>query len=198
MAEDYFAREDVFADAKRRLRGEDRMRRACLADYVQHLPPPLALSLARSYHPRGGYFTHVAGNLFQEHATKADRGALEAFVAARHDDDGGAAVISELDALGRLGDPHSVPLLAEVAREAAYSHARRRAIHALCPMAGMPAAQTVLREALWDCEDEAAEDGCAFAAAPDLLTRDRIAVLAASPLVDGELAARALQRTRSW
>lgn len=194
LAEDHFAREDVFADPQRRLAGTARMRRACLADYVQHLPPPLGLALARSYHPRGGYFTHVAGCLFQEHATTADRAALEAFVAARRQDDGGVDVICELDALGRLADPRSAPLLAEVAREAAYSHARRRAVHALAAMPEVPLAQAVLHEALWDCEDETIADACAFL--PDLTgpARDRIEWVAASPVVDAELAARAQQR----
>ncbi len=194
LAEEHFAREDVFADPQRRLRGEARMRRACLADYVQHLPPALGLELARGYHGRGGYFTHVAGCLFQEHATAADRAALEAFVAARRADDGGVAVICELDALARLGDPRSAPLLAEVARTVAYSHARRRAVHALATMAEAPLAREVLREALWDCEDEAAADGCAFVPVLDARAQDRVAALAASPLVDGELAARALRR----
>ena len=194
LAEAHFAREDVFADPRRRLPGDARMRRACLADYVQHLPPPVALALARSYHGRGGYFTHVAGCLFQEHATSADRAALEAFVAARQSDDGGFDVISELDALGRLGDPRSAPLLAEVAREASYSQARRRAVHALAAMPQLPLAQAVLREALWDCEDETAADACAFLPELDAAARQRIAALAASPLADAELVARAERR----
>jgi hypothetical protein len=161
---------------------------------MQHLPPPAALALARSYHPRGGYFTHVAGCLFQAHATTADRAVLEAFVAARQQDDGGVAVICELDALGRLADPRSAPLLAEVAREAAYSHARRRAVHALATMPELPLAQAVLHEALWDCEDETVADACAFLPALGDAARQRIEAVAVSPVVDGELAGRAQRR----
>lgn len=198
LAEDHFAREDVFEDARRRLRGDVRMRRSCLADYVQHLPPPLALSLARDYHRRGGYFTTVAGCVFQEHATTADRDALEAFVAARQQQEGGLDVICELDALGRLADPRSAPLLIEVALEAAYSHARRRAVHALSAMAELPPAAAVLREALWDCEDEAVADGCAFLPMLDGAAAARVAAVAASPLVEPELAERALRRQRRF
>jgi hypothetical protein len=196
LAEDHFAREDVFADSKRRLRGDVRMRRSCLAEYVQYLPPPMALALARDYHRRGGYFTTVAGCVFQEHATTADRDALEAAVAARRRDEGGIDVICELDALGKLGDPRSAPLLVEVARDAAYSHARRRAVHALSAMPELEVAQQVLREALWDCEDEAVADGCAFLPQLDAEARARVAVMAGHPLVEAELAARAERRLR--
>lgn len=194
LAEDHFAREDVFEDASRRLSGAARMRRACLADYVQHLPPPVALALARGYHGRGGYFTHVAGCLFQAHATGADREALEAFVQARRQDDGGTDVICELDALGRLGDPRSAPLLVDVAREAAYSHARRRAVGALAAMPELPLAAAVLREALWDCEDESAAAACSFLPQLDAAAQDRVAGLATSPLAAFELTERAQRR----
>jgi hypothetical protein len=196
LAEDHFAREDVFADSKRRLRGDVRMRRSCLAEYVQYLPPPMALALARDYHRRGGYFTTVAGCVFQEHATTADRDALEAAVAARRHDEGGIDVICELDALGKLADPRSAPLLAEVARDAAYSHARRRAVHALSAMPELELAQQVLREALWDCEDEAVADACAFLPALDVEAAQRVAAVARSSLVEGELAAIAQRRQR--
>lgn len=196
LAEDHFAREDVFTDSKRRLRGDVRMRRSCLAEYVQYLPPPMALALARDYHRRGGYFTTVAGCVFQEHATTADRDALESAVAARRRDEGGSDVICELDALGKLADPRSAPLLVEVARDAAYSHARRRAVHALSAMPELEAAQSVLREALWDCEDEAVASGCAFLPQLDAEASARVAAVARHPLVEAELAERAERRLR--
>ena len=194
LAEDLFAREDVFEDPRRRLPGLDRMRRSCLCDYVQHLPAPRALELARDYHPRGGYFETVAGFVFQEHATAADRRMLEAFIAERRDHGGGWDVISELDALGRLADARSAPLLFEVARDAAYSHARRRALRALACMPHLQLAQQALREALWDCEDEASADACAFLPTLDADALRRVQALRDSPLVDDELAARAGRR----
>lgn len=196
LAEEHFAREDVFADPRRRLPGLDRMRRACLADYVQHLPGPRALALARAWRGRGGYFETVVGRVFQEHATAADRADLEAFVAAHRSRSGGFDVIDELDALGRLADPQSAPLLVAVAREAAYSHARRRAVHALAAMPEVELAQDVLREALWDAEDEAAADGCTFLPELDAAARARVAVLADLPLGAAELRERALRRLR--
>lgn len=196
LAEDHFAREDVFADPARRLPGYDRMRRSCLAEYVRHLPAALALELARGWHGRGGYFATVAGCVLQEHATAADRTRLEAFVADHAGRDGGLDIIAELDALGRIGDPRSATVLVDIAREAAYSHARRRAVHALLALGDLPPAQQVLREALWDCEDEAAADGCAFVTSLDGAARARVASLAGHALVDAELQARAQRRLR--
>jgi hypothetical protein len=193
LAEDLFAREDVFADPERRLPADLRMRRACLSDYTQHLPGPMALPLARAWHERGAYFTTVAGKLFELHATAADRRRLEAYVAANVDDDVGA----ELDALGRLGDPASIPLLVEVAATTPASRARTRAVRALSFVAQHPLAQATLREALWDAEDEAAELACGTVAGDDEVRR-RIAALAANPLADAELTARALARSARW
>ncbi|MBL8754686.1 MAG: hypothetical protein JNK15_15385 [Planctomycetes bacterium] len=190
LAEDLFGRPDVFEDPTRRLPADLRMRRACLADYTRHLPAAIALPLARAWHGRGDYFTTVAGTLFELHATAADRARLEAFVAANAPQ-GGITILDELDALARLGDPASVPLLCDVAATATYSLARARAITALTRMAHAPAAQQVLREALWDCEDEASATACAFVIGPDAAAADRIRALAASPLVDDELAGRA-------
>ena len=193
LAEDLFAREDVFAAPERRLPAELRMRRACLADWAQHLPGPVALPLARTWHDRGGYFTQVAGALFELYATAADRRRLEAFVAAHATGD--ASIGDQLDALGRLGDPASVPLLVEVATTTPSSRARIGAVRALTSVAAHPLAQTVLHEALWDCEDEATELACAFATAISPGAHQRITTLATHALVDAELAARALQRT---
>jgi HEAT repeat protein len=153
----------------------------------------MALPLARAWHERGAYFTTVAGKLFELHATAADRRRLEAYVAANVDDDVGA----ELDALGRLGDPASIPLLVEVAATTPASRARTRAVRALSFVARHPLAQATLREALWDAEDEAAELACGTVAGDDEVRR-RIAALAANPLADAELTARALARSSRW
>ncbi len=187
LALDYFGREDVFADRARRLPGADRMRRSALSDYVQHLPVDRQLELAREWHGRGGYFETVAGGVFGEQATPDDRARLEAFVADHGADDGGWDMIHELDALGRIGDPRSAPLLVEVAVNARYSHARRRALKALAGMQQVPAAVTALHEALWDCEDEAAADACAFLPSLDGAAHARIGTLARLALAAAEL-----------
>jgi hypothetical protein len=196
LAETLFAREDVFEDASRRLSGSDRMRRACLADYVRHLPVEQALPLARSWRGRGGYFEVVVGGILREHASAADRESLEAWVHTHADADGGTQVIDELDALARLGDPRSAPLLIEIATTATYSHARRRAVHGLAFLAEIPAAAAVLHEALWDAEDEAAADATAFLPSVDAAALARIDALADSKLTEPELAARAERRRR--
>lgn len=190
LAEDLFAREDVFAERARRLPGDLRMRRACLADYVRELPAAVALPLARAWHGRGGWFATVAGQLLEQHATAVDRAALEAFVAARSADPT-TGCTAELDALGRLADPASAPLLVDVARTTPDSQARWHALRALAGMAALPAAQAVLREALWDCEDAAVEVALGFARAADPVARQRHAELAVHPLVAADVAARA-------
>jgi len=194
LAEALFAREDLVAEARRRLTGLERMRRSCLAEYLQHLPAARALALARSYHGRGGYFTTVAGTILREHATAADRATLEQFVAAHRDADDAFAVLDELDALGRLADPGSAPLLAAVAADSAYSQARRRAVAALAAMAELPVAAALLHEALWDCEDETAAVAVAFLPQLDAAAIERMRSLAMHPLAADELRARARRR----
>ena len=190
LAEELFAREDVFAERARRLPGDLRMRRACLADYVRELPAAVALPLARAWHERGGWFATVAGDLLEQHATAADRAALEAFVAARSAD-GDATFTAELDALGRLADPASAPLLIEIAHTTADSQARWHALRALAGMAALPTAQAVLREALWDGGDAAVGVALGFSCAADPGARQRHAELAVHPLVAADVAARA-------
>lgn len=102
----------------------------------------------------------------------------------------------ELDALGRLADERSAPLLVEVAEQATYSHARRRAVYALAAMPDLPVAQQVLREALWDSEDETVADTCAFVPQLDAEARLWVAAMARHPLVAAELAERAARRLR--
>jgi hypothetical protein len=197
LAEELFGREDLVADARRRLTGLERMRRACCAEYVQFLPEVRALNLARSYHGRGGYFTTVAGTILRELATAADRNRLESFVAAHRNDHDALAVLDELDALGRLADPGSAPLLAAVAADSSYSQARRRAVAALAAMPGVcaePPASALLEEALWDCEDETAAVAVAFLPQLDAAAIARVQRLAVHPLAAEELRARARRR----
>lgn len=196
LAEDLFARPDDGAAPSRRMDGVTRMRRSCLVEYVMHLPPPHALAQARRWRGFGGYFDVAVGAVFREHATPADREALEAFVAGNAARDGGMAVIDELDALARLGDSRSAPLLAEVAATTPFSQARRRAVHALAMMPDAPGALAELQAALWDCEDESAADACSFLPTLDDDGRARAATLAACPLAFAELRLRASARLR--
>ncbi|MFK7742562.1 MAG: hypothetical protein AB8H80_19785 [Planctomycetota bacterium] len=199
LAREHFALEDEPLDAARRLSGFERMRRAALASYVRHLPEARQRQLAREWHERGDYFETVAGSLFAETADADDRMQLEAFVKERLGlGDSGWGVISELDALAHIGDPRSADLLVMVAEQAGYAHARRRALHGLALLASAgelsDAQNAALTEALWDCEDEAAADACAFLPMLDKAARARVVDLAASPLVDDELAVRARRR----
>lgn len=193
LAEDLFGRDDVFLDPERRLPADLRMRRGCLADYARHLPGPMALPLARDWHPRGGYFTEVAGSLFELHATAADRARLEAFVAA-HAFGSGPAIDDQLDALSRLCDPASVPLLVAVTEATGSSQARLRAVRGLARFPAHALAREVLRQALWDCEDEACNAACQSRFALDPPATQRLDQLARSPLADPELAANAARR----
>jgi hypothetical protein len=196
LAEDLFARPDELDDPTRRLDGTTRMRRGCLVDYVAHLPGPHALAQARRWRGWGGYFDVVVGAVYREHATPQDREALEAFLAANDLRSGGLQGIDELDALARIGDPRSAPLLLAVARDAAFSHARRRALHALAMMPDAPGAADALRLALWDCEDETAADACSFLPTLGAVERARVEALAGSPIAAKELRLRAAARLR--
>lgn len=195
LCEDLFDREDVFEDPARRLPGSDRMRRSALAGYVRCLPGVRQLELARAWHPRGGYFAVVGATSFADHAEPEDRVYLEGHVAADLKGGTGWGIISELDALARLADARSAPLLVEVAEQVAYSHARRRALRGLAVMASeQRVAAPALREALWDCEDEAAADACGFLPSLDDEARARVATLAELGAADPELQERARRR----
>lgn len=193
LAESLFAREDVFHDPRRRLHGFERMRRLCLSDYVVCLPPARARVLARRYMELGGFFETVAGRIFAEHATAADRALLEARIAEKRRTGDDLDTILELEGLARLGDPRSAPLLVELATTTDYSLARMRAIAALSAMPEAPGAAGLLHEALWDCESEAAAIACGFAPL-DAPASERLRQLAGSPLVEPELAGRAARR----
>ncbi|MFT7534824.1 MAG: hypothetical protein ACI85K_000774 [Hyphomicrobiaceae bacterium] len=194
LAEDYFAREDVFEDSARRLTGYDRMRRGVLDHYVLHLPEDRQLELARAWHLRGGYFEMVAGKIFGDRATPEDRTRIEASITDEGTDSTGYAVLHELIALGRIGDPRSAPLLVQVAEQAIYSQARRRALEALSGMQQLPIAAAALHEALWDCEDESADDACKFLASLDPAAQARVEVLASLALAEEPLRLRAASR----
>ena len=193
-ADNFFAREDVFEDPDRRLSGYDRMRRSALADYIRHLPMDRQLELARAWHTRGGYFEMMAGKIFGDQATPDDRFRIETFIAEEGTSSSGYEILNELIALGRIGDPRSAPLLVEVAEHATYSQARRRALQALAGMQQLPIAAGALQEALWDCEDEAADDACRFLTVLDQAGHDRVEALANLPLVEDPLRLRAANR----
>ncbi|MFT4514892.1 MAG: HEAT repeat protein [Planctomycetota bacterium] len=194
VVDDYFAREDVFADATRRLDGFDRMRRSALTDYVQHLPMDRQLELARAWHTRGGYFEMVAGKIFGAQATPDDRTRIEAFIEEQGASGNSWEVLDELIALGRIGDPRSAPLLVQVAEQATYSLARRRALQALSGMQQLPIASDALHEALWDCEDESIDNACEHLSTLDPAAHARIATLAKHPLAEEPLRIRASSR----
>ncbi|MBL8722783.1 MAG: hypothetical protein JNK49_01990 [Planctomycetes bacterium] len=196
LAEDYFARPDADHVPPGRLDGVARMRRACLVEYLLHLPPPHALAQARRWRGFGGYFDVAVGAVFREHATPADREALEAYVGAHAGRDGGMAVIDELDALARLGDSRSAPLLLEIAATTTGSQARRRAVQALAMMPDAPGAVAELQAALWDCEDETAAVACSFVPELHAAGRARLVELVAQPLAAPELRQRASARLR--
>jgi hypothetical protein len=194
LAEDYFAREDVFEDSARRLSGYDRMRRGVLDHYVLHLPEDRQLELARAWHLRGGYFEMIAGKIFGDQATPDDRSRIEASIAEEGTSNTGYEILNELIALGRIGDPRSAPLLVEVAEQATYSQARRRALQALSGMQQLPIAATALHEALWDCEDESADDACRFLTALGHAAHARVETLAGLALAEEPLRLRAASR----
>jgi hypothetical protein len=191
LCERFFARSEEGGA----LTGVDRMRRSALADDAQRLPGTRQLALARSWHPRGGYFAVVAGMMMEEYAEPDDRLYLEQCVERDLEDGTGWCVISELDALSRLADERSAPLLSAVAEQAAYSHARRRAVRGLAVIASeRGAARPAVREALWDCEDEAAADACAFLPDLDDAATARVRSLSTLAVADMELRERASRR----
>lgn len=179
--------------------GFERMRRSALADYVAHLPEASQRALARNWHERGGYFRTVAGTMLAETACAGDRERLEVFVQQRlaelGPDESGYGFVSEIDALARIADPRSAPLLCDVVERVDYAPARRRALHglALLPERDRRAA-VLLDEALWDCEDEAAADACAFGELAGAHARRRCEQLATLSLADPELRLRARRR----
>ena len=137
----------------------------------------------------------MAATSFAEYAEPDDRAYLEQRVAADLAVGTGWDIISELDALARLADPRSAPLLVEVSAQVAYSHARRRAVRALaviCSEHGVAAAP--LREALWDCEDEAAAEACGFLPELDAAAALRVRQLANLKVAEPELQVRARRR----
>ena len=197
LCEELFGLPDAQAggDAAPQLTGFDRMRRSALAAYCNRLPAERQRELARRWHPRGGYFSVVAGTMFEEHATEEDRVYLERCVRAELDCGTGWEVICELDALRRLADARTVPLFVAVAEQADYSHARRRAVHALALHAREGRGEAApLREALWDCEDEAVADACAFLPVLDGRSLARVRALAELPAAEPELRERAARR----
>ena len=196
IAQELFAREDVFTDPNRRLPNSDRFRRATLNKYVQSLPEARQLELARTWRDRGGYFRVVVGGVFRKHATEEDRAWLEDYIRVNLLKTDGHYVAYEVEALARIGSGCSAELLAETAEQVGYSYTRTRAIRGLAKMTRSPRAFRLLREALWDCEEQAAKIACSQLPDLDQTARGRIGRLARHPLVERSLRAAARRRLR--
>jgi hypothetical protein len=183
-AEAIFARTDldVFGAAT----AVERQRRAAYHHYVRALPAAVTLPIVRLWWPRGGQLRIAAGHVFAEHAEPQDRAWLEEFVqraAGRSSSD----AVSEIDALVRIGDVRSLPVLLMVVEQATYSWARTRALRGVAAHPADPRAQAALAAALWDSEDDARELGCRHAELASPRARARVAQLAAMPLVDASV-----------
>lgn len=182
-AESMFARTDLDPYDASDGSAMERRRRSALAFYFSALPPAVSLPLARTWWPRGGYFRRAAGSVLRHHAQASDRPYLEDFVRRTIRRDSWHA-LNEIEALVHIGAAASLPTLIEVTEHATYAWARTRALPGVAAMAADRRAQTVLREALWDCEDEARELGCQHTDLSLPQTRHRIAELAAAPWTD--------------
>jgi len=192
LAIELFGRADDARGHGPRLAGYDRMRRSCLQSYVCQLPPLRALQLARAWRGRGGCFEVVAGAVLAEFAEGDDRLALERLVARHLGADDGFDLLHELEALGKLGDARSAPLLIEVAGQTVSPAVRCRALLALAAMANAPGAAAVLRLALWDADDEAAVVACGVPVrGGDAAARHRLTALAGHALAGERLRAAA-------
>jgi len=191
IAEAMFARKDLdFGGVANAI---ERQRRAALLQYVEALPPAVVLPLARRWFWRAGFLRVAAGAVLRRHAEAPDREWLEDHVASTP---GTASdrITAEIDALARIGDVRSLPVLVGVAERATSSFARTHAQRGIATHAQDARAQVALREALWDCEDEAVELACAHAVLRDSPARKRVAEIVAAPLVSAELHGAALSR----
>ena len=168
LAEEYLDRGDVGPTGK------------TLADYVTELPTAIALPLVRAWHPRGGRFRYVASRILEEHAEPGDREWIEAYVDL--DTGSGWELLGELDALTRLADPRSAPVLARCAVRATYDWARARALEGLGRMKAEPSARSALTEALWDADEWCREVGCLHAPIEEPGVRERLLAIASDPV----------------
>lgn len=186
-----FARTDL--DASSPVAARERQRRAAYLHYVRALPAELILPLARAWWPRGGFLRTAAGQILAQHAQPQDRAMLEPFVqrAAAH---GSYQAVAEIEALARIGDAGSVPVLLAVVTQATSSFARVHALRGLATHATDAKVAAVLHEALWDCEDDARLLGCRHADLGAPPVRTRLHELASWPLSDDDLRAAAVAR----
>lgn len=183
LAEELFALPDELADPGRRLDPALRSRRAALCRYAASLPGRMVLPLARTWWGRGGYFVQAAARVLARHAEPADRDWLQGAVLSGLDAREPLVVVDGLDALRRIGDPHSLPVFAQVITGTASSFVRSRALAGLCDHGNDPgAAAGLVEEALWDCEAEARELAAVHASVAGGGVRERLRELAADPL----------------
>ncbi|MFY9344246.1 MAG: hypothetical protein WAT39_17270 [Planctomycetota bacterium] len=171
-----------------------RARRHALLHYVMRLPGAITLPLARAWHSQGDYLQVAATRVLQEHAEPADREWIEADVRRRLPTDGGCGYASDLGPLARIADPRSAPLFAEVCELATYSYARVQALRGLARMLAVPVARALLREALWDAEDDAVALACSLPGELDAAARQRLGELSQDPCLDGEVRAAVVAR----
>src|SRR5690606_27358298 len=94
----------------------------------------------------------AAEHILIRHAEPDDRAMLEAAGAKALAERDVYRLCSVIDALARLADPRSLPLLAAIYRETNYSWARERVCIALLDHRDHVDAQPLLFESLWDCE----------------------------------------------
>ncbi|MEZ5963932.1 MAG: hypothetical protein R3F56_08825 [Planctomycetota bacterium] len=190
-AEATFARTDL--DFSGTANAIERQRRAALLHYVKALPPATVLPLARRWWPRGGYLRVAAGAVLRRHAEAVDREWLEEVV-ARTLGPACDRVINEIEALRRIGDVRTLPVLIRVAEQSTYSFARGNALLGVAAHAQEAQARIALHEALWDSEDVAVELACTHADLRPVGSRARIAEIVAAPLVPPEVHLAALSR----
>lgn len=172
----------------------ERGRRVGMLGYLLGLPAAVTLPIAREWKERedfGGYF---AARVLANHAEPCDREWLEQRIAAGFLEGAGDSIISELKALAHIGDPASAPLLVGIAEQARYSWARRCAMLGLARMPDAPGAAALLREGLWDCEEDVAAVACQSMPAADATASERVRSLATDVVVEPPLRAAAEAR----
>lgn len=128
--------------------------------YIEALPGHRTLELARAWFAAEWPLSNAAESILIGHAEPEDRAMLEAAGAEALTERGNYRLCSIVDALGRVADPRSIPLLAAIFRETNYSYARDRVCIALLEHRERADVQALLVESLWDCEQWTRELAC--------------------------------------
>ena len=163
--------------------------------YLDELPAEATLLRARRWFAEPWPLSLAGERVLAKHATLDDRIMLETAGGLALKDDM-YRLCSVVDALGTVGAIESVPFVATVyAAEAPYSYARRRAVTALAHHQGCPTADSLLLEALWDCEPESREIACGHTPRSNLASTRRIKELASDPFEEEGVRAAAKRRT---